>query len=157
MERWLTDRPGPASSSPPRLLDQVRDAVRRRHYSYRTEQAYIHWIRRFIYFNGVRHPRELGEPEVTAFLNHLARDRQVASSTQNQALSTLLFLHREVLATPLERHCECVHHSSPVTHHCECVRHLFFPLRRSLTARASVSSSASLSSHPMQPSVMLTP
>jgi integron integrase len=84
-----------------RLLDQVRDAIRRRHYSLRTEDTYVHWIKRFIYFSGKRHPAELGAAEVTAFLNHLARERDVAASTQNQALSALLFLYREVLATPL--------------------------------------------------------
>ena len=85
----------------PRLLDRVRDAIARRHYSYRTEQAYIHWIKRFIYFSGKRHPGEMGAEEVTEFLNHLARERDVAAATQNQALSALLFLYREVLATPL--------------------------------------------------------
>jgi integron integrase len=85
----------------PRLLDRVRDAILRRHYSYRTEQAYVHWIKRFIYFSGKRHPAEMGAPEVTEFLNHLARDRDVAAATQNQALSALLFLYREVLGTPL--------------------------------------------------------
>jgi site-specific recombinase XerD len=75
----------------PRLLDRVRDAIARCHYSRRTEETYVHWIKRFIHFHGTRHPRELGETEVTAFLNHLARDRDVAASTQNQALSALLF------------------------------------------------------------------
>ena len=75
----------------PRLLDEVRNAIRRRHYSYRTEESYVDWIKRLIRFHGRRHPRELGEPEVTAFLNHLARERQVAAATQNQALSVLLF------------------------------------------------------------------
>jgi integron integrase len=92
------------SSAPParpRLLDQVRNAIRRRHYSYRTEESYADWIKRFIRFRGKRHPREKGEPEVTAFLNHLARDRQVAAATQNPALAALLFLYKEVLATPL--------------------------------------------------------
>ena len=84
-----------------RLLDRVRDAIGRRHYSSRTEDAYVHWIKRFIYFSGKRHPAGLGAAEVTAFLNHLARDRQVAASTQNQALAALLFLYREVLGTPL--------------------------------------------------------
>jgi integron integrase len=84
-----------------RLLDQVRDAIRRRHYSYRTEDTYVHWIKRFIYFSGKRHPSELGAAEVTAFLNHLVRERDVAASTQNQALSALLFLYREVLGMPL--------------------------------------------------------
>jgi len=85
----------------PRLLERVRDAIRRRHYSLRTEECYVHWIKRFIYFSERRHPRELGAPEVTAFLNHLAGERNVAASTQNQALSALLFLYREVLETPL--------------------------------------------------------
>jgi integron integrase len=84
-----------------RLLEEVRDAIRRRHYSLRTEQTYVHWIKRFIYFSGKRHPREMGAAEVTAFLNHLARERDVAASTQNQALSALLFLYREGLAMPL--------------------------------------------------------
>ncbi len=82
---------------PARLLDQVRDRIRFRHYSIRTEQAYVDWIRRFILFHGKRHPREMGEAEVTAFLTHLARDCNVAASTQNQALSALLFLYKEVL------------------------------------------------------------
>ena len=93
------NRPPPPAR--PRLLERVRDAIRRRHYSHRTEQTYVHWIKRFIYFHGKRHPRDLGEAEVTAFLNHLARERQVAASTQNQALSALLFLYKEVLQTPL--------------------------------------------------------
>src|SRR5688572_21256204 len=85
----------------PRLLDQVRDAIRRRHYSPRTEETYIHWIKRFIYFHGKRHPREMAAPEVTAFLNYLARDRNVAAATQNQALAALLFLYKVVLIQPL--------------------------------------------------------
>jgi integron integrase len=91
---------GARSSERPRLLHSVREAIRRRHYSPRTEEAYVQWIRRFIYFSGKRHPMELGAAEVTAFLNHLACDRNVAASTQNQALSALLFLYREVLETP---------------------------------------------------------
>jgi integron integrase len=85
----------------PRLLDRVRDAIRRLHYSARTEETYIHWIKRFIYFSGKRHPAGLGAEEVTAFLNYLARDREVAAATQNQALAALLFLYREALGTPL--------------------------------------------------------
>ena len=85
----------------PRLLDRVRDAIARLHYSARTEEAYVHWIRRFIHYHGKRHPRDLGEVEVTAFLNHLARERDVAAATQNQALSALLFLYREALDQPL--------------------------------------------------------
>jgi site-specific recombinase XerD len=87
--------------SAPRLLDQVRAAIVRKHYSRRTEEAYVHWIKRFIYFSGKRHPKDLGAAEVTAFLNHLSRERDVAAATQNQALSALLFLYKEVLALPL--------------------------------------------------------
>lgn len=97
MEDAQTDPESPS----PRLLDLVRAAIARRHYSYRTEQQYVHWIKRFIYFSGKRHPRDLGAPEVTAFLNHLAQERDVAAATQNQALSALLFLYREVLGQPL--------------------------------------------------------
>ena len=71
--------------------------IRQKHYSIRTEQAYVDWIRRFILFHGKRHPLEMGEPEVEAFLTHLAVNRNVAASTQNQAFSALLFLYREVL------------------------------------------------------------
>ncbi len=85
----------------PRLLDRVRDAINRLHYSDRTEETYIHWIKRFIYFSGKRHPAEMGAGEVTAFLNHLARERDVAAATQNQALAALLFLYKEALGTPL--------------------------------------------------------
>ena len=80
-----------------RLLDQVRQAIRVRHLAYSTEKAYVDWIRRFILFHDKRHPREMGEAEITRFLTHLAVDRNVASSTQNQALSALLFLYRNVL------------------------------------------------------------
>lgn len=85
----------------PRLLDLARDAIRRRHYSYRTEETYLHWMKRFILFCGKRHPRELGAGEVTAFLNHLVQERHVAAATQNQALAALLFRYKEVLAQPL--------------------------------------------------------
>ncbi len=81
----------------PKLLDQVRDVIRRRHYSVRTEQAYIDWIKRFIIYHNKRHPAEMAEEEVAQFLTHLARDRDVAPCTQNQALSALLFLYKEVL------------------------------------------------------------
>ena len=97
----MDTRQPPAAPARPRLLDQVRDAIRRRHYSYRTEETYIHWIKRFIYFHSKRHPREMAAAEVTSFLNHLARDRNVAAATQNQALSALLFLYKEVLEQPL--------------------------------------------------------
>jgi integron integrase len=81
-------------------MDRVRDAIRLKHYSLRTEKTYAHWILRYIRFHDRRHPRDMGEAEVTAFLNHLARDRDVAAATQNQALAALLFLYREVLAQP---------------------------------------------------------
>ena len=80
-----------------KLLDQVRDVIRRKHYSIRTEQAYIDWIKRFIIYHRKRHPGEMAEEEVAEFLTHLARDLNVAASTQNQALSALLFLYKEVL------------------------------------------------------------
>lgn len=80
-----------------RLLDQVRARLRVKHYSLRTEQAYVGWIRRFILANGKRHPRYLGGPEVEAFLTRLATERNVAAGTQNQALAAVLFLYREVL------------------------------------------------------------
>jgi integrase len=85
----------------PRLLDQVRELLRIRHYSIRTEQAYLQWIRRFILFHGKRHPQEMGGDEVTAFLSHLAVARNVAASTQNQALNAVLFLYRDVLKVTL--------------------------------------------------------
>ncbi|MBA3833150.1 MAG: phage integrase N-terminal SAM-like domain-containing protein, partial [Chthoniobacterales bacterium] len=82
---------------PKKLLDQVRDVMRLKHYSLRTERCYCDWIARFIRYHGKRHPSGMNEIEVTAFLTHLARDGQVAASTQNQALSALLFLYKEVL------------------------------------------------------------
>src|SRR5262245_62939059 len=85
----------------PSLLDRVRAAIRRKHYSRRTEETYIHWIKRFIYFSGKRHPAEMGAAEVTAFLNYLVTQRHVASATQNQALAALLFLYRETLGQAL--------------------------------------------------------
>jgi integron integrase len=81
----------------PKLLDQVRDVIRRKHYSFRTEQTYVDWIRRFILFHGKKHPSEMAEAEVTQFLTYLAREGKVAASTQNQALSALLFLYKDVL------------------------------------------------------------
>jgi hypothetical protein len=92
---------GPASAPKPRLLDRVREAVGTRHYSRRTEKAYVQWVKRYIFFHGKRHPAEMGSPEVTAFLTALAVQGKVAPSTQNQALSALLFLYREVLGVEL--------------------------------------------------------
>jgi len=86
----------------PRLMDQVREAIRLRHYSIRTEQSYLQWIKRYILFHGKRHPREMAEAEVTQFLTSLATHRNVAASTQNQALSAILFLYKNVLNIELE-------------------------------------------------------
>jgi integron integrase len=86
-----------AEPAPPRLLDRVRAVLRARHYSRRTEESYVAWIRRYIHFHGRRHPGELGEPEITGFLSALATERQVSASTQNQALAALLFLYQTVL------------------------------------------------------------
>jgi integron integrase len=91
----------PDTSHRPRLLEQVHETARRRYFSRRTEQAYVYWIRKFIFFTGKQHPATLGEAEVTAFLNYLASQRHVAASTQNQALSALLFLYKEVLGREL--------------------------------------------------------
>ena len=88
-------------ASQPRLLDQVRDRIRFKHYSIRTEQAYTDWIRRFILFHRVQHPRAMGSAEVEAFLTHLAVEGKVSASTQNQAKSALLFLYKEVLGQEL--------------------------------------------------------
>ena len=88
--------------SPPRLLDQVRTAIRVRHYSLRTETAYLQWIKRYILFHGKRHPADMGEAEITKFLSWLATTRKVSASTQNQALSAILFLYKHVLNIELE-------------------------------------------------------
>jgi integron integrase len=85
----------------PRLLDQVREAIRTRHYSLRTEKAYVHWIKRFIFFHSKRHPSEMGETEIGQFLSSLATEAHVSASTQNQALNALLFLYRAVLEKPI--------------------------------------------------------
>ncbi len=92
---------GPPPPRAPRLFDRVRDAARVRHYSRRTEKAYLAWIRRFILFHGKRHPADMDAPEITKFLSSLAVEGNVAASTQNQALSALLFLYRDVLGQDL--------------------------------------------------------
>jgi integron integrase len=86
-----------SSSGKPKLLEQVRQVIRKRHYSDRTEKAYVHWIKRFIFFHNKRHPVEMAEPEIARFLSSLASEAHVSASTQNQALNALLFLYREVL------------------------------------------------------------
>lgn len=92
-----TDPPATAPAQPPKLLDRIRQACRVRHYSIRTEDAYVDWARRFILFHNKRHPLEMGAAHINAFLTHLAVDGHVAASTQNQAFSALLFLYRSVL------------------------------------------------------------
>jgi len=89
--------PGVVPNPKARLLDQVRDVIRVKHYSIRTEEAYVQWIKRFIFFHGKRHPREMGPREIEAFLTDLAVRAKVAASTQNQALNALVFLYKEVL------------------------------------------------------------
>ena len=97
----MQDGPGAPPKGPPRLLDRVRFAMRARHYSLRTEEAYVGWIRRYILFHNKRHPLEMAEPEINAFVTSLAVDGPVSASTQTQALSALLFLYRHVLEKPL--------------------------------------------------------
>lgn len=93
----LAVAPACTSSRPPRLLDLLRERIRYKHYSLRTERAYVHWVRAFIRQQGMRHPRDMGAAEVEQFLCLLANERNVAPSTHNQALSALLFLYREAL------------------------------------------------------------
>ena len=100
MLRSTADPPLPPLHSP-RLLGQVRERVRYLHYSLRTEQAYVHWIRAFVRFHGLRHPQDMGQAEIEAFLSWLATERQVAVSTHRQALSALLFLYQQVLGQHL--------------------------------------------------------
>lgn len=82
---------------PPRLMDQVRSKIRIKHYARSTEKTYVYWILQYIYFHGKRHPAEMGKPEIEAFLNHLAQNRRLSSSSQNQAFNAIIFLYRQVL------------------------------------------------------------
>ena len=93
---------------PGKLLDQVREVMRYHHYAIRTEQTYIKWILDYIRFNGLRHPREMGKPEIERFLSHLAVNRNVAISTQNQALNAILFLYKYVLDMPLNDYIDAI-------------------------------------------------
>jgi integron integrase len=95
-------------SRPKKLLEQVQDVIRLKHYSYRTEQTYVQWIRRFILFHNKRHPKDMGVKEITTFLTFLAVEERVSASTQNQALSALLFLYRHVLQLPLDESIDAV-------------------------------------------------
>lgn len=98
---------------PRKLLDQVRDAIRRKHYSIRTEEAYVYWIKRYIYFHNKRHPNDMDGPEIESFLTHLAVEQNVAASTQNQAMNALLFLYREVLNKKLTHSINAVRAKEP--------------------------------------------
>ncbi|MCY7277679.1 MAG: phage integrase N-terminal SAM-like domain-containing protein, partial [Phormidesmis sp. CAN_BIN44] len=93
---------------PKKLLDQVREVIRVKHYSYRTEESYVQWIRRYILFHDKRHPKDMGTPEIEAFLTHLAVTNKVSASTQNQALSALIFLYRQVLRLELDSRIDAV-------------------------------------------------
>jgi integron integrase len=94
---FVQPAPLPRVERKPKLLDQVRGAIRTRHYSLRTEDTHIHWIKRFIFFHNKRHPREMSEAEIGQFLSHLATDKHVSASTQNQALNAIVFLYQHVL------------------------------------------------------------
>jgi len=98
---------------PPTLLNALKQALRTRHYSLRTEEAYVQWVRRFVLFHGRRHPSQLGAHEVTAFLTHLATERTVSPSTQNQAKAAILFLYRDLLGQDLPWLNEIVHAKRP--------------------------------------------
>ena len=128
-----------AGSREPRLLDRVRLAVRSRHYSLRTEEAYVAWIRRFILFHGKRHPVQMGEPEINAFLTDLAVRQRVSASTQSQALAAILFLYRHVLEKPLSALTEIVRAKRPRR------------LHEALAAPAGAPDSRSRSPHPAPP------
>jgi integron integrase len=91
----------PSTTKKPKLLDLVKAAIRTRHYSYRTEQSYIQWIKRFVLFHNKRHPNEMGEKEINEFITHLAVKNKVSASTQNQALCAIVFLYKHVLKTDI--------------------------------------------------------
>ena len=95
--RQITSGHFPPNAPKPKLLDQVRQAIRTRDYSPRAEESYVHWIKRFIFFHNKRHPTAVGEKAIAQSLSSLASESHVSASTQNQALNSLLFLHREVL------------------------------------------------------------
>jgi site-specific recombinase XerD len=98
----------PMEKTPKKLLEKVRDIIRVKHYSYKTEKSYISWIKRYILFHDKRHPREMGGKEIEEFLTYLAIEENVAASTQNQALSAILFLYKEVLRQDLDLQVDAV-------------------------------------------------
>ena len=95
------------------LLNQLQEAIRRKHYSIRTEEAYTQWIKRFILFHNKKHPAQMNEQEITAYLNYLAVNQKVAASTQNQALSAILFLYKEVLNKEIDQLSNITHAKKP--------------------------------------------
>ena len=104
---------GPSDPKPKKLLEQVQEALRTKHYSYRTEQTYIDWIKRYILFHKKQHPKDLSVEDIRAFISHLATERKVATSTQNQALSAILFLYRTVLAQEINLPPDLINPSRP--------------------------------------------
>ena len=90
------------------LSEVVRNTIRRKHYSYQTEKSYVQWVKRYVAFHNKRHPREMGQPEIEAFLTHLAVEGKVAASTHNQAFNAILFLHRELLNQTLDFNIQAV-------------------------------------------------
>ena len=98
MDESVTFRP-----TATRLMDQVRETLRFYHYAYNTEKSYVDWILKFIRFNGKKHPREMGKLEIERFLSHLAVNRNVAASTQNQAFNAIMFLYNRLLEQPLQQ------------------------------------------------------
>ena len=99
---------------PKKLLDQVRDRIRLKHYSIRTEQSYTSWIKRFILFHNKKHPKDMGAAEIEGFLTHLAVERKVAQSTQNQALNAIIFLYREILNIELKEPINAIRAKKPL-------------------------------------------
>jgi Phage integrase, N-terminal SAM-like domain len=110
----------PPAPPKPKLLDQVRQAIHARHYSDRTEKAYAHWIKRYIFFHNKRHPQEMAEAEISQFISGLATDGHVSASTQNQAFNAILFLYKEVLSKKITyrrcRSCETAAAAAGCTH-----------------------------------------
>ncbi len=99
---------------PVKLLDKVRQCIRLKGYSIRTEKSYVSWIKRFVLFHGKRHPREMGKPEIEAFLTHLVMKRNVASSTQNQAFNAILFLYNHVLDVDMPQDINALRSKKPI-------------------------------------------
>ncbi len=106
MDKEFTPRPG-------RLMQQVRETLRFHHYAYSTEKSYTQWILRYIRFNDRHHPKEMGKQEIERFLSHLATNRDVTASTQNQALNAILFLYKHVLKLPIEADIRAIRSTRP--------------------------------------------